>query len=114
MPQKENHLRISDAQSYPIEEQDSCAKQMCPEVIEYFRSSRVNYFDFHLEIGNPITTTEAAITMACMLKVVKVIALEIDMKWALFAGTQLGAVLHGGPIPWDDDIDVVIDGKKAD
>jgi hypothetical protein len=113
LPQKEKDLRISDSTRYPIDTPDGWIKQMCPEVIDYFRGQRVDYFDFHLDIGNPITTTEAAITMACLLKVIKVVALEIDMKWALFAGTQLGAVLHGGPIPWDDDLDVIIDGAKG-
>lgn len=43
-----------------------------------------------------------------MLKDFDVVCRRHGIQYQLFAGTALGAVRHGGFIPWDDDLDVVL------
>ncbi|MBS4815050.1 MAG: LicD family protein [Clostridium sp.] len=44
-----------------------------------------------------------------MLKEFDEWASSSNMKYSIIAGTLLGAVRHGGFIPWDDDIDICMD-----
>jgi hypothetical protein len=44
----------------------------------------------------------------CSVYLANKIALSIDAPIYLHAGSHLGAILHGGPIPWDDDVDMYL------
>ena len=97
---------------------------ICPEVVEYF--SFVKYNDFYdnnalkkmkrfRRQSNDVSMTHAAaMASVCMMRVVDIVAKRLKMKWALIAGSHLGAGLHGGPIPWDDDADIIIDFRKKE
>ncbi len=49
-----------------------------------------------------------------MLVVVDKFCRDNNIKYSLYAGTALGAVRHGGFIPWDDDIDICMERSEYD
>lgn len=46
-----------------------------------------------------------------MLKVIDKICSSNNLRYSLYGGTLIGAVRHGGFIPWDDDLDVCMSRK---
>lgn len=57
---------------------------------------------------------KAQLRMLELLKFLDKLCSENDLKYWLDSGTLLGAVRHGGFIPWDDDVDVCMMKEDAD
>lgn len=86
-------------------------KDVCPGVYDHF--THVWYSGSHIKRGNetgwmPYFTTASAAHSVCSMEVSKYIAASIGTTIVLHAGSNLGAILHGGPIPWDDDADLLL------
>ncbi len=47
-----------------------------------------------------------------MMKKFDKVARENDIKYTLGAGSAIGAIVHNGFIPWDDDIDILMDREN--
>jgi hypothetical protein len=86
---------------------------LCPEVAAHFTA--FPYFPaFHRFL--PVSTTVYASAGVCILKIAAALAEEEGeeggskngTRLMLHAGSHLGALLHGGPIPWDDDVDALL------
>lgn len=64
-----------------------------------------------LQLHNPIQTDlhKAHLQALCLLlHEFDRVCRHLNIPYMLFSGTMLGAVRHGGFIPWDDDVDVVM------
>ena len=62
------------------------------------------FHDNRLEGDTPLR--QAQLVMLRMLKIFDAICIKHGLTYWLDGGTLLGAVRHGGFIPWDDDLDV--------
>lgn len=59
-----------------------------------------------------LSTTEYKAYLVKMLKDFDDFCRKNDIEYSIAYGTMLGAVRHGGFIPWDDDIDVLMTRKN--
>ncbi len=88
-------------------------KAMCPEVISHY--DRFPSFKGTPTLRKsifPLQFTNNAAQSICTMKVVKLLAASIQVQVYLHAGAHLGAIVHGQPIPWDDDVDMLMPYKK--
>lgn len=60
------------------------------------------------ECGVEMTAKEVKMCQMGILRYVKKVCQENNLRYYLCAGTLLGAVRHRGYIPWDDDIDIAM------
>jgi len=90
-------------------------ESMCPTVAAHFKKFPLFEMDAeeslkHLDVQFPfpISDTIYAASGTCLLFIASGLASSIGSTLLLYAGGHLGAVLHGGPIPYDDDIDAML------
>ena len=58
-----------------------------------------------------IRNKEQAALLDLMKKIVRFFD-DNDLKYYLFAGSAIGGLRHGGFIPWDNDIDIIMDREN--
>ena len=95
----------------------SWLQQICPDVyrhFEMFPSFQTNTIQVDENNNNktihvPVLTTQQAAIGVCTIQWIQSIATRrLKVPMYLHAGSHLGAILHGQPIPWDDDFDVLM------
>ena len=92
---------------------DGWIVETCGEVVAHFE--KFPYFEFQAaELSYPVSDTKYAVIGTCITSIASKLAASVSATLLLYAGGHLGAVLHGGPIPYDDDIDVVLPVQDMD
>lgn len=85
-------------------------QRFCPHVVDHFTD--FPYFPGTHASPLPVFTTVKAAHSACSIQLAVHMASALGFEIGLHAGSALGALLHGGPIPWDDDVDMLIPHSK--
>jgi hypothetical protein len=83
----------------------SWLQRACPQVVRHFE--RYPYFANFTEVFS-VMTSEYAAHSVCSLSIAARLAKAVGSHLYLHAGSHLGALVHAGPIPWDDDVDAIM------
>lgn len=62
-----------------------------------------------IDTQNQYGTKERQLDLLEMLREVDILLREAGIQYSLCGGTLLGAVREQGFIPWDDDVDIMVD-----
>lgn len=85
---------------------------ICPEVVDHFINKHPYFDDFYLD--HSMMTTVFAAKSVCTMKILDTLVRSMNGRLYLHAGSHLGAILHAGPIPWDDDVDMITEFRLLD
>jgi hypothetical protein len=93
--------------------------QLCPSVVEHFTTFPLHKHTHRHEHPferdmMPILTSDYAAQLVCTLDIVQTLGVAVGAQVYLYAGSQLAALVHGQPIPWDDDADTLVEHDKLD
>jgi len=86
---------------------------LCPEVVDHFTTFPA-FKDRAENETLPFLFTHLGARSVCTLRVAQALAASLNHQLYLHAGSHLGAVVHGQPIPWDDDVDCFLDFKAKE
>ena len=83
-------------------------KEMSPELAQYYYEKRIRKEERSSQgiPGTPVTKEMRKKISLEMLAYFDRVCRENGVNYSITGGTLLGAVRHGGFIPWDDDVDV--------
>lgn len=66
------------------------------------------------EVSKKFELRDLQLLMLENMKIIHALCEQYNIQYSLCAGSAIGAVVHKGFIPWDDDIDIMMDRENYD